>query len=151
MFVNSDFTELLNLFNRNSVKYLIVGGYAVIQYAEPRYTKNLDIWINADTANAAAVYKSLREFGAPLSGLTKADFAEEGYFYQMGVPPIRVDILMGIPGIDFVQAWQNRVEVAFDDLTVSFIAREDLIIAKRAAGRAQDLIDANLLAQSGEI
>jgi len=151
MFVNSDFTELLNLFNSNNVKYLIIGGYAVVQYAEPRYTKDLDIWVSADTTNAAAVYKSLREFGAPLTGLTEADFAEEGYFYQMGVPPIRVDILMGIPGIAFMQAWEKRVEVDFDDLTVSFISREDLIIANRAAGRAQDLIDADLLAQSGEI
>ena len=151
MFVNSDFTELLNLFNSNHVKYLIIGGYAVIQYAEPRYTKDLDIWVSASTTNAAAVYKSLREFGAPLSGLTQADFAEEGYFYQMGVPPIRVDILMGIPGIAFMQAWEKRVEVDFDDLTVSFISREDLIIAKRAAGRVQDLIDADLLAQAGGI
>ena len=153
MFVNADFSELLNLFNRNNVKYLIIGGYAVVQYTEPRYTKDLDIWVSADTVNAAAVYKSLREFGAPLSGLTESDFAEEGYFYQMGVPPIRVDIFMGLPGIAFLRAWQNRVNIDFDDLTVSFISKEDLIIAKRATGRPQDLIDADLLTQdiSGSI
>jgi predicted nucleotidyltransferase len=147
MFVNSDFSDLLNLFNANNVKYLIIGGYAVIQYAEPRYTKDLDIWISVDNPNAAAVYKALKEFGAPLTGLTEADFAEEGYFYQIGRPPIRVDILMGIPGIDFSKAWQQRVEVDFDGLVVKFISREDLIAAKKASGRPQDLIDANLLSQ----
>jgi len=98
MFVNSDFTDLLRLFNDNIVKYLVIGGYAIIQYAEPRFTKDLDLWISTDTTNAAAVYKALKSFGAPLAGMTEADFAEDGYFYQMGVPPIRVDLMMGIPG-----------------------------------------------------
>ncbi len=148
MFVNSDFSDLLNLFNRNHVKYLVIGGYAVIQYAEPRYTKDLDLWISTDRQNAAAVYQALREFGAPLAGLTEVDFAEDGYFYQMGVPPMRVDILMGISGLTFDKAWENRVEVDFNGLVVPFISREDLIAAKRASGRPQDLIDANLLSQT---
>ena len=147
MFVNSDFTDLLKLFSDNNVRYLIIGGYAVIQYAEPRYTKDLDLWISTDTANAASVYAALRAFGAPLAGLTEDDFSEEGYFYQMGVPPVRVDILMGIPGLEFDQAWNKRVEIDFDGLMVSFISKEDLIAAKRASGRPQDLIDANTLAQ----
>lgn len=150
MFVNSDFTDLLNLFNDNKVKYLVIGEYAVIQHAEPRSTKDLDLWISTDTDNAAAVYKSLHEFGAPLANLTEADFAEEGYFYQMGVLPVRVDILMGIPGLKFKEAWEQRVEVDFDDLSVFFIARQDLITSKRASGRPQDLIDADLLSQSQE-
>jgi len=147
MFVNSDFSDLLRLFNANKVRYLVIGGYAVIQYAEPRYTKDLDLWISADTDNAAAVYKALKEFGAPLAGLTEADFAEEGYFYQMGIPPMRVDILMGIPGMDFDPAWLHRVEVDFDDLVVQFISRDDLIQAKKASGRPQDLIDVDLLSR----
>jgi len=147
MFVNSDFSDLLRLFNANKVKYLVIGGYAVIQYAEPRYTKDLDLWISADTDNAAAVYKALKEFGAPLAGLAEADFAEEGYFYQMGIPPMRVDILMGIPGMEFDPAWQHRVEVDFDDLVVQFISRDDLIQAKKASGRPQDLIDVDLLSR----
>jgi hypothetical protein len=97
MFVNSDFSDLLRLFNANEVKYLVIGGYALIQHAEPRFTKDLDLWISKDSGNAAAVYKSLREFGAPLTGLTAADFSEEGYLYQMGAPPVRVDILI-VPG-----------------------------------------------------
>ena len=104
MFVNSDFTDLLRLFNDNSVRYLVIGGYAVIQHAEPRFTKDLDLWISTDASNAASVHKALKEFGAPLANLTESDFAEEGYFYQMGVPPVRVDILMGIPGLRFEDA-----------------------------------------------
>jgi hypothetical protein len=110
MFVNSDFSDLLKLLDDNNARYLVVGGYAVVQYAEPRYTKDLDLWISSDPENAGVVFKALREFGAPLAGLTEADFAEEGYFFQMGVPPVRIDILMGIPGLDFDDAWQRRHE-----------------------------------------
>lgn len=148
MFVNSDFSDLLRLFNANQVKYLVIGGYALVQYAEPRYTKDLDLWISADATNAQAVYRALREFGAPLADLTEADFAQEGYFYQMGVPPVRVDILMGIPGVVFAEAWPRRLEVDFDGLVVPFISRTDLIAAKRAAGRPQDLLDVEQLTRS---
>ncbi len=147
MFVNSDFSDLLKLFNDNRVRYLVIGGYAVIQYAEPRFTKDLDLWISTEPANAAAVYKALKEFGAPLTDMTEADFAEEGYFYQMGVPPMRVDILMGVPGGNFEHAWENRNEVDFDGLNVPFISRQDLIKVKKAAGRPQDLIDAKSLSR----
>jgi hypothetical protein len=150
MFVNSDFSDLLRLFNAKSVKYLVIGGYALIQYAEPRYTKGLDLWISTDTENAFAVYQSLQSFGAPLEGLTQKDFAEDGFFYQMGLPPVRVDILMGIPGINFQEAWDKRETVLFDDLPVYFISREDLIVAKQASGRPQDLIDAELLSRSSD-
>lgn len=145
MFVNSDFTDLLKIFNANNVRYLVIGGYAVVQYAEPRYTKDLDLWISTDPTNAAAIYKALQEFGAPLANLTVDDFAEEGYFYQMGVPPVRVDVLMGIPGGNFEEAWQKRVEIDFDGLKVLFISKDDLITVKRASGRPQDLIDAKNL------
>jgi hypothetical protein len=148
MFVNSDFSDLLRLFNVNQARYLVIGGYAMIQYAEPRYTKDLDIWISTDATNAKAIYKALLEFGAPLEDLTEADFSKEGYFYQMGVPPVRVDILMGIPGVVFEEAWARRVEVDFDGLPVPFISRQDLIDSKLASGRPQDLLDADLLAHS---
>lgn len=149
MFVNSDFSDLLRLFNANQVKYLVIGGYAVVQHAEPRYTKDLDLWVEANPTNAKAVFRALVEFGAPLAGMTEADFAEEGYFYQMGLPPMRVDILMGVSGVTFENAWGRRMEVDFDGLKVLFISREDLITVKRTAGRPQDLIDAALLAKQG--
>ena len=115
MFVNSDFSDLLQIFNAREVKYLVIGGYAVVQYAEPRFTKDLDILISTEPVNAQAVYAALREFGAPLTGLTPKDFSEEGFFFQIGVSPVRVDVLMGIPGIHFDECWNRRMEV---DLTV---------------------------------
>ena len=145
MFVNSDFSDLLRIFNDNQVRYLVVVGYALIQYAEPRYTKDLDLWIGADGANAQSVYRALKEFGAPLAELTAADFADESCFYQMGIPPMRVDILMGVLGAAFTDAWPRRVEVNFEGLTVPFISREDLIAVKRATGRPQDLLDVTQL------
>ncbi len=147
MFVNSDFSDLLRIFNDRNVKYLVIGGYAVVQYAEPRFTKDLDVLISTDPENAESVYRALLEFGAPLVGLTPNDFSEEGFFFQMGVPPVRVDVLMGIPGIQFEECWQRRVEVDFDELKVVFMSKPDLIVSKRAAGRPQDLIDADLLSQ----
>lgn len=148
MFVNSDFSDLLRIFNANRVRYLVIGGYAVVQYAEPRFTKDLDVWISTDSENAEAVYKSLKEFGAPLTKLTVKDFSEEGYFFQMGVPPIRVDVLMGIPGTHFEECWGRRMVVDFDGLKVNFISKQDLITSKRASGRPQDLLDADSLEQS---
>lgn len=147
MFVNFDFSDLLRIFNDHNVRYMVIGGYAVVQYAEPRFTKDLDVLISTDIKNADAVYNALKEFGAPLAGLTPKDFAEEGFFFQMGVPPIRVDVLMGIPGIKFDECWNRRMEVDFEGLNVIFISKQDLILSKRAAGRPQDLIDADLLSQ----
>lgn len=127
MFVNSDFSDLLKIFNDKGVRYLVVGGYAVIQYAEPRFTKDLDLWIATDAKNAEAIYTALKEFGAPLQNLTNKDFSEEGYFYQMGSPPVRVDVIMGLKGMDFEKAWENKVDTQFDNLKVSFISKADLI------------------------
>lgn len=108
---------------------------------------SLEMLISTDTSNAEAVYNALLEFGAPLSGLTWKDFSEEGFFFQMGAPPVRLDILMGISGVHFEECWNRRVEINFDALKVIFISKQDLIDSKRAAGRPQDLIDADLLSQ----
>lgn len=104
MFVNSDFSELLSLFNDNGVRYLVVGGYAVVQHAEPRFTKDLHLWIATDPGNAASVFRVLQQFGAPLAGLTESDFAE---------------------------AWPRRQAFEFDDLCVWFISRRDLSGSRR--------------------
>ena len=105
-----DFKELLSILNEHRVKYLVVGAYAVGVHAQPRATKDLDILIKADPENAKAVFAALAKFGAPLEGLTVADFAEPGPFFRMGREPVGVDILTEIPGIEFDAAWQRRVE-----------------------------------------
>jgi hypothetical protein len=143
-----DFKELLSILNDNKVKYLVVGGYAVSFHAQPRATKDLDILIKPETGNAAALYAALIEFGAPLEGLKPDDFIEQGKFFRMGTPPVMVDILPEISGVDFDGAWQRRVEGAIDaetGLMAQFISGADLIAAKLAAGRPQDLADVDAL------
>ncbi len=137
-----DFKDLLSALNAHRVRYLIVGGYAVGFHAQPRATRDLDILISADAANGGALYAALAKFGAPLEGLTAQDLVEPGSFFRMGTPPVMVDILSRISGVDFEEAWQRRVDVAIDgSLSVPFISREDLLAAKLAAGRPQDLAD----------
>jgi hypothetical protein len=148
MSVNSDFKDLLSIFNVYHVKYLVIGGYAVIMYTEPRYTKDLDVWVSTERENAIAVFQALREFGAPLVDMTEEDFAHEGFFYQMGIPPVRVDILMSVTGLSFEEAWQNRAIHDFDGVPVIFISKQDLITLKLSTGRPQDLIDAELLSKN---
>ncbi len=143
--MNSDFEELLKVFNVNGVKYLVVGGHAVMLYTEPRYTKDLDVWIEASQENAEKAFRALAAFGAPLAGLSPSDFAREGFFYQVGMPPVRVDILMSIDGVRFEEAWPNRNGAAFGAQQAWFISRTDLLKNKRASGRHIDLHDAELL------
>ena len=144
-----DFKDLLSAFNAANVRYLIVGGYAVSLHAQPRATKDLDILISADAENSRAVYSALTKFGAPLAGLSAKDFMDPGNFFRMGTPPVMVDIMPRISGVEFDDAWQRRVAVAIDDaLTVPFISRADLLAAKISAGRAQDLADVVALRES---
>ena len=144
--MNSDLTDLLKAFENHGVRYLIVGGHAMMLYTEPRYTKDLDVWVEATAENAERVYRALAGFGAPLSGMTPADFAEAGTFYQLGRPPLRVDILMSIDGVEFDPAWRRRVQSDFGGGVAWFISREDLIRNKRATGRSIDRHDLGLLA-----
>jgi hypothetical protein len=147
-----DFKELLSLFIEHKVKYLVVGGYAVSFYAQPRATKHLDILIQADANNAKAVFAALAKFGAPLEGLTPEDFIEQGKFYRMGHPPLMVDILPEIIGIDFDAAWEKRVGAEIDKgLNVLFIDMDSLLTAKLAAGRPEDLADVAALRQAARV
>src|SRR5450432_1799134 len=149
--MHQDFKELLSAFNAGQVRYLIVGGYAVSFHAQPRATKNLDILIGADAENSKAVYAALAKFGAPVEGLSAKDFAEPDNYFRMGTPPVMVDIMPKISGVEFEEAWGRRVDVRIDDnLSVPFISREDLVVAKLSAGRAQDLIDVDALRESDQ-
>jgi hypothetical protein len=146
--MNSDFKDLLNILNARHVRYLIVGGHAVMKYTEPRYTKDLDIWIDHSLKNARAVFEALQEFGAPLTNLSPVDFARAGSVYQMGRPPARVDVLTSIEGVRFADAWRNRVATDFGGVAAGLISFQDLLVNKRALGRPQDLLDVNSLIEA---
>jgi hypothetical protein len=139
--MNSDFKDLLRSLNAFEVRYLVAGGYAVIHHSQPRYTKDLDVWLEPTAENAVKLMKAFRDFGIPLVGVNEADFAEAGTQFSLGVPPCEIDFLTTIPGLDFALAWQNRVTSQEDGFPILYLGVEDLITAKKTAGRAQDLAD----------
>ncbi|HVQ38041.1 MAG TPA: nucleotidyltransferase [Pyrinomonadaceae bacterium] len=145
------FKELLRKFNEHLVKYLVVGAYAVMKYTEPRYTKDFDIWVEPSPANAERVFKALAEFGAPMGQVKVADLANPELVFQLGFEPLRIDIMMGIQGLEFSDAWPQRVEASFEEVAMNLISKEDLLITKTAAARPQDLIDANALKLSQDL
>jgi hypothetical protein len=145
MRVEQDFKEFIALLNNNNVQYLIVGGYAYSYYAEPRFTKDIDIFVATSVENANKLMAALEEFGFKNVGLTAADFLESGKTIQLGQTPIRIDLLTSIDGVLFDEAWQNRTEGTFGDIPAYFIAKQDLLKNKRAAGRLQDIADSDKL------
>jgi predicted nucleotidyltransferase len=150
MSANSHFKKLLRKFNEHSVKFLIVGAYAVMKYTEPRYTKDLDIWVEPSPKNAQGVFNALAEFGAPMDGVTPQDFTNQEVIFQIGIEPHRIDVLMAVKGLQFADAWAQRVTSKFDDERMMLVCKEDLLIAKEAMGRPQDLLDAEALRRVAE-
>jgi len=148
--MSKDLRDLLSAFNHQRVRFLVVGGYAFGVHAEPRATKDLDIFIRSDEENSAAVFRALTQYGAPLDGLSPRDFMD-GSTFQVGQPPARVDILQRIDGLTFDEAWENRVEGLIDgELHVDVISKNDLIRNKLATGREQDALDVKKLRASAE-
>ncbi len=146
--LDPDFRELLSAFNGQGVRYLIVGGYAVSFHAQPRATKDLDIFVATDEQNCQRIFKALAEFGAPLSGFTPEDLTAPGSFFRMGSPPVMVEIFPEITGVSFDAAWERREEVIVDPetkLTAFVISRQDLVTAKLATARPQDLADVDAI------
>ena len=137
--MNSDFSDLLAALNDAEAEYLVVGGYAVGKHTEPRYTKDLDIWINNSRENAERVLTALAAYGAPIQGITADDFTGTDRFYQIGVEPVRIDVISDLPGLDFSDSWKKRVVADVDGLRVNFISLPDLIRNKELTGRARDL------------
>ena len=148
--MQKDLKELLLAFNEHGVDYLVVGRYAVGVHSEPRATKELDIFIEADVKNSEAVFRALKAFGAPLEGLSPADFRNEpGAVFQIGIPPFRIDILQSIDGVVFDDAWKARVEgVVEGEVPAHVISREHLIQNKLASGRLQDLADVEAIREA---
>lgn len=145
MEISEDYKDLFRILNKYKVKYMIVGAYATIYYAEPRYTKDIDVWIKNDIENAKKVYEALKEFGAPIKDISMNDFTNKNTVYQIGVAPIRVDIMTGLPGVKFENAWINRKKTKYDNIPINIVGLKDLIKSKRKANRAQDKLDLELL------
>ena len=151
-----DYKELLSVFNAHNVKYLVVGGHAVSFHAQPRATKDLDIFIQASLVNANATYAALMAFGAPLAGISVDDLADPRRFIRFGREPIAVDILPGIDGVDFDAGRRGdsrRVEGMIDSVTgqtTFFISKADLIASKLAAGRLRDLADVEEIREASQ-
>jgi hypothetical protein len=141
MRVAKDFEEFFASCNNHGVEYLVVGGYAFALHAHPRYTGDLDVFVESSESNARLIIKALSDFGFELSSLTWKDFAASGRVVQLGFPPLRIDIMTAIDGVSFDDAWSRKVESRYGNEKVYFISREDLIANKRASGRKQDLLD----------
>lgn len=145
MEISSDYKELFGVLNRYKVRFLIVGAYAVTFYTEPRFTKDLDIWVDSDINNTGRLYKALAEFGAPLEGVSMADFANKNMIYQIGVAPVRIDIIMGLKGLPFDKAWKNRKRTDYAGINVNMLGMKDLIYLKKRTKRPQDILDVEKL------
>ena len=136
-----DFEEFLQLLNQHQVKYCIVGAFAVGLYAEPRYTKDLDILVEPTIENGGKVVAALKDFGFESMGLTAADFLEKNEFIQLGYAPVRIDLITTIKGCTFDEVWQNKKSGQYGDQKVFVIGREELIKTKKESARPQDISD----------
>ncbi len=139
--LSRDFKEFIQSLNDNRVRYLVIGGYAVALHGHPRYTKDLDVWIEMKPDNAAKMVKALEQFGLASLGLKAEDFLVSDQIVQLGYPPNRIDVLTTLPGVEFERCYASRVQVEIGGVTVNFIDLENLKKNKKATGRTQDLAD----------
>src|SRR5947199_6312494 len=139
--LSPDFKEFIQFLNDNNVHYLVVGGYAVALHGYPRYTKDIDIWIESSQENAARLVNALEQFGFGSVGLKVEDFLEPDQVVQLGYPPNRIDLLTSLAGVDFQNCYGSKMAVDIEGLIVNFIDRGNLKQNKMASGRLQDLAD----------
>ncbi len=139
--LNPDFKEFIESLNDNRVRYLVVGGYAVALHGYPRYTKDIDIWVEMTQENAARIVKALDQFGFGSLNLKESDFTEPDQIIQLGFPPRRIDILTTLPGVEFSECYLSHTTVMMEGVPVNFIDLENLKKNKKATGRHQDLAD----------
>ena len=143
--MNPDFSDLLAEFNAHGVEYLVVGAHALAAHGHVRATKDLDVWVNSTPVNAARARAALAAFGAPVDQLTVEDLSTPGVIFQIGVEPVRIDVMTSIDAVVFADAWRARVETTFGGQPVHVLSRDDLIRNKRTSGRLQDLADIEAL------
>lgn len=139
--LGKDFKEFIRLLNENDVKYLVVGGYAVALHGHPRYTKDLDVWVELSPANAENILLALEKFGFGALDLKADDFLESDQIIQLGYPPNRIDILTTLTNLSFENCYKSSVKIEIQGIQINFIDIENLKKNKRATGRAQDLAD----------
>ncbi len=142
-----DFKEFLALLNSEKIEYLLVGGYAVSYHGYPRPTGDLDVWVDVRPDSVAKLIEVLAKFGFADAGATPELFLTPGRVVRMGVPPVRIELLNKVSGLDFSASYARRLEAVLDGVPVRIIARKDLVINKRAAGREKDLNDLKHLEQ----
>ena len=147
MEMHKDFKELLELFNAHKVDYLIVGGYALAFHGAPRFTGDIDILVKPDTENSKRVLAALDEFGFGSLGLSEADFTLPENVIQLGIPPVRIDIMTSLTGVSWENARLSRAAGRYDDTPVYFIGKKDLVANKKALGRQKDLADLEALGE----
>jgi predicted nucleotidyltransferase len=149
MTLPEDLKQLLLALNAHGVEYLVVGGWAVGFYSEPRSTKDIDLFIRSGVKNSEAVFRALADFGAPLTGLTPADFRDNpSSVSQLGHEPARADIPQSIDGVDFDEAWPRRIELSLEGVPVHVVSSDDLIRNKLASGRLRDLADVEAIREA---
>ncbi len=139
--LSKDFKEFIELLNENNVKYLVVGGYAVAFHGYPRYTKDIDIWVQPSSRNSQSLLKALDQFGFGSLDLKEDDFITPDRIIQLGYPPNRIDLLTSLKSLDFNECYKTRVKVKIQEVEINFIDIESLKKNKRATGRSQDLAD----------
>ena len=143
--MSQDFRDLFAEFNAFRVEFLIVGAHALAVHGQVRATRDLDVWIRPDPGNARRAIEALNSFGAPTRDLTVEELSQPGLVFQIGVPPVRIDVITSISAVEFEEAWEARVPTRFADQEVSALSRDHLIRNKRASGRTQDLADIEAL------
>lgn len=141
MQIDRDFSEFVESFVAHDVRFLVVGGYALAAHGLPRATGDFDAWVWIDPTNAARIVAALDDFGFGSVGLRADDFLTPDFVVQLGFPPLRIDIITEIDGVQFDLAWDRRIIVDAGGIALPVIGRDDLIDNKRAAGRPQDLVD----------
>jgi hypothetical protein len=143
--VNRDFAEMLSALSEAGAEFLIVGAHALAAHGIARATGDIDIWVKPTQENAERVMRALIVFGAPLKNLTVDDLTKTDTVFQIGVEPCRVDILSGISGVQFADAWSRRLVLDIEGMSVPVLSRADFVTNKRASGRPKDLLDLELL------
>lgn len=143
--LSPDFKDFLNLLVEHEVRFLIAGGYAMAAHGHPRYTKDIDIWLDRSPDNAEKVMKVIRAFGFASLDLASEDFTRGDSIIQLGREPNRIDLLTSLSGLGFDSSYQKRLDVVVSGIDLPFLGREDLILNKKSVGRPQDQVDAAVL------